>query len=48
MDIAINLIGGLGLFLFGMSYMGDGLQKAAGSKMKDILAALTKNRWVFL
>lgn len=44
MDIAINLIGGLGLFLFGMSYMGEGLQKAAGSKMKDILAALTKNR----
>lgn len=44
MDIAINLFGGLGLFLFGMSYMGDGLQKAAGNKMKDILAALTKNR----
>ncbi len=44
MDIAINLIGGLGLFLFGMSYMGEGLQKTAGSKMKDILAALTKNR----
>lgn len=44
MDIAINLFGGLGLFLFGMSYMGDGLQKAAGSKMKDILAALTKNK----
>ena len=44
MDIAINLIGGLGLFLFGMSYMGDGLQKAAGSKMKNLLAVLTKNR----
>lgn len=44
MDIAINLIGGLGLFLFGMIYMGDGLQKAAGNKMKDILAALTKNK----
>ena len=44
MDIAISLIGGLGLFLFGMSYMGDGLQKAAGNKMKDILAALTKNK----
>ncbi|MGB4438331.1 MAG: Na/Pi cotransporter family protein [Sedimentibacter sp.] len=44
MDIAISLVGGLGLFLFGMSYMGDGLQKAAGSKMKDILAALTKNK----
>lgn len=44
MDIAISLIGGLGLFLFGMGYMGDGLQKAAGSKMKNILAALTKNK----
>ncbi|HAS92606.1 MAG TPA: sodium-dependent phosphate transporter, partial [Clostridiales bacterium] len=44
MDIAISLIGGLGLFLFGMIYMGDGLQKAAGNKMKDILAALTKNK----
>ncbi len=44
MGIAINLIGGLGLFLFGMSYMGDGLQKAAGNKMKSILAALTKNK----
>ncbi|WP_312700610.1 Na/Pi cotransporter family protein [Sedimentibacter sp.] len=44
MSIAISLIGGLGLFLFGMSYMGDGLQKAAGNKMKGILAALTRNR----
>lgn len=44
MDIAISLVGGLGLFLFGMIYMGEGLQKAAGSKMKDILAALTKNK----
>jgi phosphate:Na+ symporter len=44
MDIAVSLIGGLGLFLFGMGYMGDGLQKSAGSKMKDILAALTKNK----
>ena len=46
MSIAISLIGGLGLFLFGMSYMGDGLQKAAGNKMKDILAALTKNKFM--
>lgn len=44
MDIAISLFGGLGLFLFGMSYMGDGLQRAAGNKMKDILEALTKNK----
>lgn len=46
MDIAISLIGGLGLFLFGMNYMGDGLQKAAGNKMKDILEALTKNKFM--
>jgi phosphate:Na+ symporter len=46
MDFAIGLVGGLGLFLFGMFYMGDGLQKAAGSKMKDILAALTKNKFM--
>ncbi len=45
MDIAINLLGGLGLFLFGMNFMGDGLQKVAGSKMKSILAALTKNKF---
>ena len=30
--------------MFGMEYMGDGLQKAAGSRMKNILGALTKNR----
>ncbi|MBP1925549.1 phosphate:Na+ symporter [Sedimentibacter acidaminivorans] len=48
MDIAISLIGGLGLFLFGMNYMGDGLQKAAGNKMKNLLAALTKNNFTGL
>ncbi len=46
MDIAISLIGGLGLFLFGMNFMGDGLQKAAGNKMKSILAALTSNKFM--
>ncbi|QSX06220.1 Na/Pi cotransporter family protein [Sedimentibacter sp. zth1] len=48
MDIVISLIGGLGLFLFGMNYMGDGLQKAAGEKMKNILAVLTKNKFLGL
>jgi len=48
MDIAISLIGGLGLFLFGMNYMGDGLQKTAGNKMKNLLAALTKNNFMGL
>lgn len=48
MDIIIGFIGGLGLFLFGMNYMGDGLQKAAGSKMKSLLAVLTKNKFMGL
>lgn len=39
----ILLLGGLGLFLFGMKYMGDGLTLAAGSKMKDLLEKLTRN-----
>ncbi len=40
----ISLLGGLGAFLFGMKYMGDGLELAAGSKMKDLLEKLTRNR----
>jgi len=48
MNIVISLIGGLGLFLFGMNYMGEGLQKAAGNKMKSLLAALTKNNFTGL
>lgn len=39
----IVLLGGLGLFLFGMKYMGDGLSLAAGSKMKHLLEKLTRN-----
>ena len=39
----ISLLGGLGAFLFGMSFMGDGLQLAAGSKMKDLLEKLTRH-----
>ena len=44
LTLALSFVGGFGLFLFGMEYMGDGLQKAAGSRMKNILGALTKNR----
>lgn len=36
--------GGLGLFLYGMNIMGDGLQKAAGNKMKHFLSKITNNR----
>ncbi len=41
----INLLGGLGLFLFGMNYMSKGLSAVAGNKMKDLLEKLTRNRF---
>lgn len=44
MEIAISLIAGLGMFLYGMNVMGDGLQKAAGDKLKKIIEMLTTNR----
>lgn len=40
----ISLLGGLGAFLFGMKYMGEGLEMAAGSRMKDLLEKLTRNK----
>lgn len=39
-----KFLGGIGLFLFGMDVMSVSLQKLAGSKMKQILSILTKNR----
>ena len=42
-EIIFGLLGGLALFLFGMNMMSDCLQKAAGDKMRKILALLTKN-----
>ena len=44
MDIAIPVLGGLGLFLYGMNLMGTGLQKAAGEKLKKLIEILTNNR----
>ena len=38
--------GGLGMFLYGMNMMGDGLQKSAGGKMKRLLGYLTNNRFI--
>ena len=38
--------GGLGMFLYGMNTMADGLQKAAGNRMKNLLKALTSNRFL--
>lgn len=42
----LSLLGGLALFLLGMNMMSDGLEKAAGNKMKKILEKLTTNRFV--
>lgn len=42
-QMIMTLVGGLALFIFGMNFMSDGLQKAAGDKMRAILAMLTKN-----
>ncbi len=45
MDIfgVLQLLGGLCLFLFGMETMGDGLKRASGSKLEEILSRLTSN-----
>ena len=40
------LLGGLGLFLFGMQLMSEGLEKAAGARMRGIQEFFTKNRFV--
>ena len=42
----ILALGGLGLFLYGMKLLGDGLELAAGSKLRIILEKLTSNRWL--
>ena len=41
----IYLLGGLGFFLFGMSLLGDGLKRVAGSKLETILSRLTSTTW---
>lgn len=45
-SMIFGTIGGLGLFLFGMGMMTDGLKKVAGQKLKSLLESLTKNRVV--
>lgn len=40
----LTLVGGLCLFLFGMSVMGDALERRAGGSLKKLLAKLTKNK----
>ena len=43
-SMVIPFIGGLAMFIYGMNIMADGLQNAAGSKMKKILEVLTQNK----
>ncbi len=47
-SMLIMLAGGLGLFIYGMKMMGDGLEKAAGSRLKRLLEILTENRFMGL
>ena len=46
-DLAL-LGGGLGLFLFGMKQMGDGLERAAGDSLRRFLEILTRSRFLGL
>ena len=40
----LSLLGGLGLFLFGMKVLGEGLEKAAGNRLRRLLEMVTQNR----
>ena len=42
--VLFQFIGGLGMFLYGMNQMADGLQKSAGHRMQKLLGVLTSNR----
>ena len=42
--IIVNFTGALAVFLFAMKLMSEGLQKAAGSKMRTVLGKMTGNR----
>lgn len=42
----IGLFGGMGLLLYGMSIMSDGLQKITGAKLRVVLGSLTQNRFI--
>lgn len=42
----LKLIGSLGMFLYGMKIMSEGLQKVAGDKLRGILSAMTRNRFM--
>lgn len=43
LSMTMSLLGGLALFLYGMKLMGEGLEKAAGDRLKRLLESLTRN-----
>lgn len=47
-DFLFGLLGGLGLFLFGMKLMSEGMQKVSSAKLKRVLSALVSNRFMGL
>ena len=42
----LQLFGALGFFIYGMKVMSEGIQRTAGSKLRDILKSMTKNRYL--
>ena len=44
-SIIIAFVGGLGMFIYGMQIMAQGLENAAGNRMKSLLGILTKNKF---
>ena len=46
LEILMKVVGGLGLFLYGMDNMSSGMQKIAGKRLKKILTVLTTNRFL--
>ena len=46
LETAVKIFGGLGLFIYGMHVMAEGLENAAGNKMRNIIEILTRNRFL--
>jgi phosphate:Na+ symporter len=44
----LGLLGAVGLFLYGMKVMSEGLQKVAGERLRNILSVMTRNRFAGL
>jgi phosphate:Na+ symporter len=48
MTLFLQILGSLGVFLFGMKILSEGIQKTAGEKMRSVMATMTKNRFAGL